>query len=138
MSHNVSEDPLRPSSPVKGLPRTPQRGTTVAVCFYMFHKFYISSLGSSQTREAQDRMNEMRQLIGKRFESDGAPRSRPGVFPSSPAPRQTENFQADGIAQSLQELVSEADKDLTRAVSNHDTLQDGLNLLVSDFKEVCF
>lgn len=79
----------------------------------------------------------MRQLIGKRFEAEGTPRSRLGALPGSPAPlRSSDSFPAEGIARSLQELVSEADKDLSRAISNHGTLQDDLKLLAADFKEV--
>jgi hypothetical protein len=89
-----------------------------------------------QTREAQERLNEMRQLIGKRFETEGTPRSRLGGLPSSPALRTTDSFPAEDIAKSLQELVCEAEKDLTRAISNHETLQDDLKLLAADFKEV--
>jgi len=87
-----------------------------------------------QTREAQERLNEMRQLIGKRFEAEGTPRSRLGAMPGSP--RTTDSFPAEGIARSLQELVCEAEKDLTRAFSNHESLQDNLRVLAADFKEV--
>jgi hypothetical protein len=89
-----------------------------------------------QTREAQERMNEMRQLIGKRFEGESTPRSRAGTLPGSPAPRTADSFSADEIARTLQDIVSEADQQLTRAASNHETMQDDLKLLVSDFKEV--
>lgn len=81
-------------------------------------------------------MNEMRQLIGKRFESEGTPRNRPGAFPNSPAPRAADSIGADSVALSLQELISEADKDLSRAASNQDMLQEGLKLLAADFVEV--
>jgi len=80
-------------------------------------------------------MNEMRQLIGKRFEAEGTPRSRAGTLPGSPASRTTEVFPADGIARTLQDVVSQADQNLTRAASNQEMIHDDLKLLVSDFKE---
>lgn len=81
-------------------------------------------------------MNEMRQLIGKRLEGDGTPRQRQGAFPSSPAPRNTDIASADDIASTLQELVSQADNDLSRAASNYGSVHESLKLLVSDFVEV--
>lgn len=36
-SHSTPDDHWRPSSPVKGLPRTPQRGSTVAVNSLVYH-----------------------------------------------------------------------------------------------------
>lgn len=81
-------------------------------------------------------MNEMRQLIGKRFEGEGTSRTRAGTLPISPAPRTTDAFSADGIAQTLQEVVSEVDQHLTRAASNHETMHDNFKLLASDFREV--
>ena len=78
-------------------------------------------------------MNEMRQLIGKRLEGEGTPRSKAGILP---APRTMDPFSADGIARTLQDVVSDADQELTRAASNHETMQDDLKVLASDFKEV--
>ena len=88
-----------------------------------------------QTREAQQRMAEMRHLIGKRFEGESTPRSRAGTLPNSPAPRITDPS-ADGVARTLQDIVSETDQHLTRAATNHETMRDDLKLLASDFKEV--
>jgi hypothetical protein len=91
---------------------------------------------STQTREAQARMNEMRQLIGKRLEGEYTPRSRAGTLPSTPPAQTTDTFSADGIVQTLQGVVSEADQHLSRAASKHETMHDDLKLLTSDLKEV--
>jgi len=77
----------------------------------------------------------MRQLIGKRLEGENTPRSRAGTLPNSPALRTVDPFSADGIARTLQEVVSDADQQLTQAASNHETMQEGLKVLASDFKE---
>lgn len=81
-------------------------------------------------------MNEMRQLIGKRLESDGTPRTRAGTLPSSPALRLARAFSPDDTAGTLQEIVSEADHNISRAASNYDTMQQDIQLLADDFKEV--
>lgn len=134
-THSGTDDHWRPSSPVKGLPRTPQRTSTM-VCIFAYP--YVHGLITTliQTREAQDRMNEMRQLIGKRLDGEMTPRGRAGTLPSSSTQRPADTHAADKTASSLQEIVSEADEHLARATSNYDKLQGGLDLLVSDLKEV--
>lgn len=132
-------EPWRSSSPVKGLSRsTLDRDSSVvvsvkqsaALCSYGM----ISCL--VQTREAQERMNEMRQLIGKRLEGDSTPRQRHSVFPSSATPRNIDTSSATTIAPTLQELVSQASSDLSRAASNYGTLYEGIKLLTSNVTEV--
>jgi len=76
----------------------------------------------------------MRQLIGKRFEGDGTPRSRAGTLPCSPAPR-TVDATADGTSQALQDVVFDADQHLMKATANHELMYDDLKLLASEFKE---
>lgn len=89
-----------------------------------------------QTREAQERMNEMRQLIGKRLDGEIAP-SRSNELPGSPVPYTTDASRLQGLSRSLQDLISGADKDLARATTNHETLRDGLKALMTEMAEVC-
>ncbi|KAF7981667.1 hypothetical protein HWV62_32792 [Athelia sp. TMB] len=108
----LSEENWRSTSPVKGLPRTPVR-----------------------TKEAQDRMNEMRSLIGRRLESEATPRTRAGTLHNASTPRNVEAVPADDIASSLQELVSEADQHILKASSNYEAMQDNIRLLANDLKQ---
>ncbi|KAG0709787.1 hypothetical protein DFH29DRAFT_885797 [Suillus ampliporus] len=111
------DEPWRCSSPDKSLARTPQRTNPPAI-----------------TREAQQRLEEMRQLIGKR-QQEGTPRSRPRSFAlelSTPGPPVTPG--ASNVS-SLSESVADADKLLASALSSHETLHQNLTQVVSDFKE---
>ncbi|KAG5716704.1 Rho guanine nucleotide exchange factor gef2 [Termitomyces sp. T112] len=110
----------RPSSPDKGL-RTPQR-QTVAL-----------------TKAAQERLDEMRQVIGRRqLEGDGIPRSRPhSMFdtPSRTPSSDASTTLAADSARNVETLASEADRSLARAVSNQDVLQLDLKQMSSELKE---
>ncbi|KAF8165546.1 hypothetical protein B0H34DRAFT_689520 [Crassisporium funariophilum] len=108
------EDPYsRPASPDKGM-RTPQPTTPM-------------------TKEAQKRMEEMRNLIGRR-QGEETPRSRPriGMFN---AHVRTSSGDVGDLGKTVDTLVSEADKDLAQAQSNHELLQNELRRLASEFKE---
>lgn len=72
-------------------------------------------------------MEEMRQQIGKR-QGEITPRQMRG--------RATDAPQIENLVCSLEELVSEADRDLTRATSSHEVLQTDLQHMVVDFQEV--
>lgn len=105
----------RPSSPDKDS-RTPQRAMP------------------TMTKAAQERMEEMRQLIGRR-QVDGTPRSRPRstVF-DTPSQSSTQANVAD-ISRSVGTLVSEADRDLSRAVSYQATLRQDIMEVATSLKE---
>jgi len=76
-------------------------------------------------------MEEMRQLIGKR-QGEITPLSRPrSTMVDISTPRGSDSVQLD----SLSEQLSVADRDLTRAATSHETLQDNLERLAADFKE---
>ncbi|EGN93023.1 hypothetical protein SERLA73DRAFT_98341 [Serpula lacrymans var. lacrymans S7.3] len=106
----------RSPSPEKGIVRTPGRNNV------------------PMTKEAQQRMEEMRQLIGKR-QPEGTPRSRPrsivqdSIMPRTPDPSFGDNFAY------VNESASDADKSLARAVQNNESLHNDLLQLVTDFKE---
>lgn len=78
----------------------------------------------------------MRQLIGRR-QVDGTPRSRPRstVF-DTPSQSSTQANVAD-ISRSVGTLVSEADRDLSRAVSYQATLRQDIMEVATSLKEVC-
>ncbi|KAL1747651.1 hypothetical protein HDZ31DRAFT_60984 [Schizophyllum fasciatum] len=108
----------RPSSPDKTL-RTPQRTTPM-------------------TKEAQQRMEEMRLLLGQR---DGTPRSHL----RSVALRATQSMDAggphrptidtSGLSRSLESMVSELDDTLGRAAQDADAMQEDLNELQSAYHQ---
>ncbi|KAJ3859197.1 hypothetical protein EV359DRAFT_51220 [Lentinula novae-zelandiae] len=116
-------DISRPSSPVKGF-RTPQRSAPPL------------------TKAAQERLEEMRSLIGQRT-GESTPRSHrpPGDAPSTPL-RQHSSVDSPSIFNTynhatgaLDRLVNEADSSLSKAVGNHDAMQTALVKLSSAFKE---
>ncbi|OAX44507.1 hypothetical protein K503DRAFT_861342 [Rhizopogon vinicolor AM-OR11-026] len=107
----------RPPSPDKSLARTPQRTNAPPI-----------------TKEAQQRLEEMRQLIHKR-QQEGTPRSRPRSFApelSTPGPPATPS--ASKVSR-LDESVADVDKLLASALSSHEILHKSLMQVVSDFKE---
>jgi hypothetical protein len=82
-----------------------------------------------KTRAALERFEEMRQLIQQRQgEAPAQPRGRP----VTPVQRGQDDARIDG----LEKLASDADKDLKRALSNHETLQRDLRQVNTDLKEV--
>ncbi|KAG6821575.1 hypothetical protein H0H93_000084 [Arthromyces matolae] len=112
----------RPSSPDKEL-RTPQR-----------HQPAI-------TKAAQERLDEMRQVIGRRYqEGDGTPRSRPRsvfetptrAFPSIATPSTVPTAEARSA---LDALMAEADNSLAHAVSNQDALQLDIKQMSTELKD---
>lgn len=111
------DESRRCSSPDKSLARTPQR-----------------TIPQPITKEAQQRLDEMRQLIGKR-QQEGTSRSRPRSFvtelstPGPPATLGTSNISL------LNESVADADKLLASALSSHETLHQSITQVVSDFKQ---
>ncbi|KAH7931234.1 hypothetical protein BV22DRAFT_1115616 [Leucogyrophana mollusca] len=112
-----SSEPWRSPSPDKSLARTPQRGNAPPI-----------------TKEAQQRLDEMRQLIGKR-QFEGTPRSRPRSLVSEGSISSTSEPSSAPDYSHLDEPVSEADKYLARAVSNCESLHTNILHVVSDFKE---
>lgn len=111
------DESRRCSSPDKSLARTPQR-----------------TIPQPITKEAQQRLDEMRQLIGKR-QQEGTSRSRPRSFvtelstPGPPATLGTSNISL------LNESVADADKLLASALLSHETLHQSITQVVSDFKQ---
>jgi chromosome segregation ATPase len=86
------------------------------------------------TKAAQERLEEMRNLIGRRQEAtprDTRPRNGP-VFTAS---RTSTAGDAGEFVQQVDSLVSEADKDLANAQSNQEALQTELTRLAAEFKE---
>ncbi|KAG6831397.1 hypothetical protein H0H92_010999 [Tricholoma furcatifolium] len=110
----------RPSSPDKEL-RTPQRAA------------------APLTKAAQERLEEMRQVIGRRMDADGTPRSRPrSLFetPSKSLPVLTPPvLTSTDSTRAVETLVGEADQNLARAVSHQDALQLDLKQISVDLKE---
>ncbi|TRM67640.1 hypothetical protein BD626DRAFT_394072 [Schizophyllum amplum] len=108
----------RPGSPDKSL-RTPQRAPPL-------------------TRDAQERMEEMRKLLGQR---DGTPRSQL----RSVALRGTQSMDAGGpgrptidtsvVGRSLESMVSELDDTLARAATDSDAMQDDLEQFQSVYQQ---
>ncbi|KAK2466062.1 hypothetical protein APHAL10511_001704 [Amanita phalloides] len=93
---------------------------------------HSSKLQPQMTRAAQERMEEMRQVIGRR-QGDYAPRTRPrSVFEPTPA---LDKSHADKVAQVVDDLVTETDNNLHRAMSHQENLQDSLRKIVADFRE---
>lgn len=88
-----------------------------------------------QTKAAQERMEEMRQLIGRR-QAEGTPRSRPrSTIFDTPSQSSTHTNVVDAL-RSLETLASEADKDLSRAVSFQETLRQNIVEMAVDCREV--
>jgi hypothetical protein len=77
-------------------------------------------------------MEEMRQLIEQR-QGEGTPRSKARNLFGTPT---REMGRPEHLCRSMDGLLSEADKDLTRASSNYDSLQNLLKQFSTTFKEV--
>ncbi|KAI0050211.1 hypothetical protein FA95DRAFT_662337 [Auriscalpium vulgare] len=114
-SYAEAEERLPHTPRLGGLPRTPQRNTP------------------AMTRAAQDRLEEMRQLIGKR-NGEVTPRSRTRSAVDTP-PLGHDKPRPDEAVQLVEESASEADKALLRAASTQDALGVDLALLAADLKE---
>ncbi|KAI6047452.1 hypothetical protein EDC04DRAFT_2864519 [Pisolithus marmoratus] len=103
------------ASPDKALARTPQRAN------------------APLTREAQARLDEMRQLISKR-QMEGTPRIRPYSTVPESMTSLTPDTTGISIIGRLEESVKDADQCISRAVTNHKMLQDCLEQLFQDLK----
>jgi hypothetical protein len=80
-------------------------------------------------------MEEMRQLIGRR-QLDGTPRSRPRSTVFDPPSQSTNNANVADVTRSIEALVSEAERDLSKAVSCQETLQKDIVEVAAGLKEV--
>ena len=96
-----------------------------------------------KTREAQQRMDEMRQMIGRR-NGDLTPRKvRPAVDTSertSPLPTSTANepLRLDGLDKAVESFVFDVDGKLAQAAENQDDVQEGLREISAKLREVRF
>jgi len=113
----------RPASPFKGF-RNPMRTT------------------APLTKEAQARMEEMRQLIGKR-NVEGTPRSRTqsalssagsssSISRLSNTPPHTP-LKVNDISRNIDELVDRADSDLVKVANSQETFKSDLETLVTQY-----
>ncbi|KAI5117382.1 hypothetical protein M0805_009072 [Coniferiporia weirii] len=117
----------RPPTPTRGLGRTGSR-----------------MMGSPATREAHARMEEMRALIGQR-NGLATPRARPrSLVESSMNSSHSSGSDDSSVEQpseiqnwskTVDDLVSGAERDLTRAASNHELLENDLGRYFTTFKE---
>jgi hypothetical protein len=95
----------------------------------------------SKSREAQQRMEEMRQLIGRR-NVDLTPRKvRPTVDTSdklSPlhASVTGEALHLDGLDKALETFVFDVDGKLAQAAEKQDTVQEGMREISAKLREV--
>ncbi len=81
-------------------------------------------------------MEEMRNMLRHRHQGEGPPfKLRTGVFDSSTREALPTDVTRNFI-RSVDVLVTEADKDLMKALSNQDTLQNELARLANEFKGV--
>ncbi|KAI6130388.1 hypothetical protein EDD16DRAFT_1084414 [Pisolithus croceorrhizus] len=115
-SYDGPADPRRSPSPDKALSRTPQRVNPPLV-----------------TKEAQARLDEMRQLISKR-QMEGTPRIRPYSIISESTNLLTPDATGNPILSRLEESIKDADLFITRAATSHNMLQDCLEQLFQDLK----
>jgi hypothetical protein len=128
LQSNSDEAPWRPASPDKGIVRIPQPSKPALVSPSCALSIRTSSTCCNKTREAEGRLQEMRQLIGQR-QVECTPRSRmPDSYTS----------QVEAVTRSLEGLLSEACLDLEKTASTHEALQTDLQHLASNLKEVCF
>lgn len=80
-------------------------------------------------------MEEMRNLLKHRQQGDGTPvRRRVGNILDTPT-NQTHNDTPKSFIRSVDVLVTEADKDLIKAIKNQDALQAELFRLAEEFKQ---
>ena len=78
-------------------------------------------------------MEEMRNLIGRRQEDTPRSRTRTAVFAT---PSRISSETSEEVNRTFDMLVADTDKDLVKAQSNQDVLQNELRRLASEFKEV--
>ncbi|KAJ3506741.1 hypothetical protein NLJ89_g6700 [Agrocybe chaxingu] len=115
---SIEELYARPSSPEK-ISRIPPPQASVAM-----------------TKAAQERMEEMRNLLKHRQAGDGTPRNRPRAGSLFDTPTRTPpGTDIASFTRSIGVLVTEADKDLVKAQASQDALQKDLTRLAAEFKE---
>ncbi|KAF9006585.1 hypothetical protein BDQ17DRAFT_1302996 [Cyathus striatus] len=104
----------RASSPEKGL-RSPQPTAPL-------------------TKAAQERLEEMRNLIAKRQTDTGTPKRK---FPSTDfdTPKSTSSSNIDSFIRSVNLLITQADNDIIRALSSHEALEIELSQVTSELQE---
>lgn len=84
-------------------------------------------------------MEEMRLLIAKRSgDSNSTPRSKGRSTMFDSPTRESSTTSMDGFTRSVEILVVDADRDLTRAQSSQERLQDNVKQLAADFKTVSY
>jgi hypothetical protein len=134
--------PDSPTSPIKRATRTPQTPTTPMVGWSP--KLPTDAISpQSKTREAQHRMDEMRQLIGRR-NGDLTPRKvRPVIdtsekVPPLPTSVTNEPLHLDGLDKMIENFVFDVDGKLAQAAENQDAVQEGLREISARLREVRF
>ncbi|KAH7887610.1 hypothetical protein F5I97DRAFT_1861578 [Phlebopus sp. FC_14] len=115
-SNNIPAETWRSSSPEKGLVRTPQRVNPPPI-----------------TKEAHQRLEEMRQLIGKR-QQENAPWNRPRSL-ASESPVMEASEATTSIVDRLEESLHDGDQHMVRAITNYEAIRSDLGCLTHDFKE---
>jgi hypothetical protein len=139
---NPSNNPVdswRSPSPDKSLARTPQKANPppmVGVYVSTWSHIHVD-WPPTKTKEALQRMQEMRQLISKRqTEAPATPRSRPrSLVGESPMPGASETVNS-AVLSRLEESLADADQHMGRAMSHHETLQTDFEQFMQDIKEV--
>lgn len=95
----------------------------------------------SKTREAQQRMDEMRQLIGRR-NGELTPRKvrlvigTPERVPPLPTSTTNEPLRLDGLDKTIESFVFDVDGKLAQAAENQDAVKDGLREISAKLREV--
>ena len=95
----------------------------------------------SKTREAQQRMDEMRQLIGRR-NGELTPRKvrsvigTPERVPPLPTSTANEPLRLDGLDKTIESFVFDVDGKLAQAAENQDAVKDGLREISAKLREV--
>ncbi|KAF9481824.1 hypothetical protein BDN70DRAFT_875770 [Pholiota conissans] len=108
----------RPSSPDKATRTTPQSNPPPVPL----------------TRAAQERLEEMRNLIGRR-QGEGTPRTRPRSGTLDNPARPPSMSDANIFIRTIDNLVNEVDRDLSSAQETAQTLQTELSKMTSQFRE---
>ncbi|KIL70247.1 hypothetical protein M378DRAFT_156324 [Amanita muscaria Koide BX008] len=96
-----------------------------------------SSQPSSQplTRAAQERLQEMRQVIGLR-QGDYTPRSRPqNSFDVNRMSPTVDQHHVDRVIQAVGDLATQTDKDLDQALLHQEKLQESVRKLIADSRD---
>jgi cytochrome oxidase Cu insertion factor (SCO1/SenC/PrrC family) len=133
-SKSTEDVHLASPSPIKGIPRTPQRPNATVVS--AVRKVKSSANSFAQSREAQARMDEMRQLIGKRY-GPTTPRTPQRNTVETPKRTSTAEYSPfDDFAHSIEDYVFDADGNLAKALAAQDELQADVKAISASLKEV--